>query len=65
VYLNNVQTLTRKARLSLKTKELEKEKKELMNSLYYTYVGDAAKKLEKAGLVENAQDLRGSIVDRL
>jgi hypothetical protein len=57
--------LTRKARLSLKTKELEKEKKELMNSLYYTYVGDAAKKLEKAGLVENAQDLRGSIVDRL
>jgi hypothetical protein len=57
--------LTRKARLSLKTKELEKEKKELMNSLYYTYVGDAAKKLEKAGLVENAQDLRGSIVERL
>ena len=57
--------LTRKARLSLKTKELENEKKELMNSLYYTYVGDAAKKLEKAGLVENAQDLRGSIVDRL
>jgi hypothetical protein len=57
--------LTRKAMLFLKTKELEKEKKNLRNSLYYTYVGEAAKKLEKVGLVKNAHDLRSSIVERL
>lgn len=54
--------MSRKAQLL--DQDVEKRKREMANSVFYKYVGEAANKVDEVGLVEEAKRLRAFIAER-